>query len=109
MTDEELRDELSQLRREVESLTRTLAKLAEHVFGGQITGLMSMYSTDLSYQDWPGRPRPDLVSDRPYAPLRPAEDTLPRGGRNPRIFCEQHESGTWIHGRPHNCPTWARR
>jgi len=39
---------------------------------------------------------------------RPPEDRLPRR-RNPRLWCEQHENGTWIHGTPHNCPAWARR
>jgi hypothetical protein len=47
----------------------------------------------------------------PAAPVRtppkpdPA-DRLPRG-RNPRIGCE-HVDGTWIHGRPHDCPKSAR-
>jgi hypothetical protein len=33
-------------------------------------------------------------------------DRLPRV-RNPRIGCEQMD-GTWIHGRPHDCPKSAR-
>lgn len=35
-------------------------------------------------------------------------DRLPRR-RNPRIGCERYESGTWIHGDPHDCPKGARR
>lgn len=35
-----------------------------------------------------------------------ARDTLPRR-RNPAIGCRQVE-GTWIHGRPHDCPRFAR-
>ena len=33
-------------------------------------------------------------------------DRLPRL-RNPRIGCE-HLDGTWVHGRPHDCPRSAR-
>lgn len=36
------------------------------------------------------------------------DDRLPRR-RNPRIGCEEHASGTWIHGDPHDCPRWTRR
>lgn len=32
-------------------------------------------------------------------------DRLPRR-RNPRIGCYEHANGTWIHGRPHDCPKW---
>jgi hypothetical protein len=39
---------------------------------------------------------------------REEEDRLPSHGRNTRIGCEQYDSGTWIHGRPHNCPRNAR-
>lgn len=35
-----------------------------------------------------------------------ADDRLPRV-RNPRIGCENVD-GTWIHGRPHDCPRSAR-
>lgn len=45
---------------------------------------------------------------RPTGPPRDPDDLLPRRGRNPRIGCEQLD-GTWIHGRPHDCPRWARR
>jgi len=40
---------------------------------------------------------------------RPELDRLPSHGRNTRIGCQQYDSATWIHGRPHNCPQWARR
>lgn len=125
MTEEELLAEVNRLRGEVAGLRSAVAHLAEHLLGGQITDLLTMFATgdepashpempsafatDGSFSDWPGRPRPDLVPQLPYTPPRPPEDSLPRSGRNPRIFCEQYESGTWIHGRPHNCPTWARR
>ena len=110
MTEEELLAEIEKLRREIGELRSTIARVAEHGFGGQISGLLSMLGAEGSYSDWPGRQRPDLVPEYSYTPpARPPEDSLPRGGRNPRIFCEQHESGTWIHGRPHNCPPWARR
>lgn len=33
------------------------------------------------------------------------DDRLPRS-RNPHIGCYEHASGTWIHGRPHDCPRW---
>lgn len=29
--------------------------------------------------------------------------------RHPQVGCYEHESGTWIHGRPHTCPKWTRR
>jgi hypothetical protein len=38
----------------------------------------------------------------------PELDRLPRGGRSVFIGCQRHESGTWVHGRPHNCPLHAR-
>lgn len=112
MTEEELLAEVAKLRGEVAGLRSAVAHLAEHVLGNQFDGLLKMFAGDASgsFSDWPGRPRPDLVPEYSYTPPpRPPEDSLPRGGRNPRIFCEQHESGTWIHGRPHNCPPWARR
>jgi hypothetical protein len=62
-----------------------------------------------AFADWPTTPAAGLVPEFAHIPPRPPEDVLPRGGRNPRIFCERHDSGTWIHGDPHNCPTWARR
>lgn len=38
------------------------------------------------------------------------DDEEPHGGRNPHIGCHLPEgSATWIHGRPHDCPPWARR
>ncbi|HZP54354.1 hypothetical protein [Actinocrinis sp.] len=46
-------------------------------------------------------PRATLPSDE--------EDRLPSHGRNTRIGCQQYDSGTWVHGRPHDCPRWARR
>lgn len=121
MTDEDLRREVDRLRAELDNLTRAVAKLVvqqnphladpmfhyyqafidgEHAFAADSGG---------SFSDWPGRPRPDLVPELMHTPPRQAEDVLPRGGRNPRIGCEQHDSGTWIHGAPHDCPTWARR
>lgn len=44
----------------------------------------------------------------PPAPLPKPDpaDRLPRH-RNPRIGCEQLD-GTWVHGRPHDCPEWLR-
>ncbi len=29
-------------------------------------------------------------------------------GRNTRVGCQRYESGTWVHGAPHDCPRWAR-
>lgn len=29
--------------------------------------------------------------------------------RHPQVGCYEHDSGTWIHGRPHTCPKWTRR
>lgn len=34
-------------------------------------------------------------------------DRLPRR-RNPRIGCKEYPGGTWIHGRPHDCPRSVR-
>jgi hypothetical protein len=51
------------------------------------------------------------VTQLPILPKQPAHDerdVLPRR-RNPQIGCYEHPSGTWIHGRPHNCPKWLRR
>lgn len=51
------------------------------------------------------------VSQLPLLTPSPASDErdiLPRR-RNPQIGCYEHASGTWIHGRPHNCPRWLRR
>lgn len=111
MTEEELLAEVERLRGEVACLRSAVAQIAQHVLGGQIDGLLSMFG---QAQDASARYTAVLdnlasSSREPFVPLRPSEDTLPRGGRNPRIFCEQYESGTWIHGRPHNCPPWARR
>ena len=44
----------------------------------------------------------------PFTRAVDPDDRLPRR-RNPRIGCEQHASGTWIHGAPHTCPKWTRR
>lgn len=111
---EQLRAEVARLRHEVDTLTRAVAHLIQ-----QRTGYQAMLDTEHgfllgdtsgSYADWPGRPRPDLVPEYSYTPPpRQPQDVLPRGGRNPRIGCEHHQSGTWIHGAPHDCPTWARR
>jgi len=50
-----------------------------------------------------------VVSDEVYVPsLDVATRTTYGGDRNPRIGCQQFESGTIIHGRPHSCPKWAR-
>lgn len=57
-------------------------------------------------------PQQGPVWREPEAPLPPADppprkpERAPRR-RNPRIGCEQL-AGTWIHGSPHDCPTWAR-
>jgi len=111
-TDDKLRAEVDRLRSEVETLSRTIAKLAEHMFGGQISGLLSMlgYQTQVDVdRALPyGAPGDPPVDSQPRVPLRAVEDVLPRSGRNPRIFCEQYDSGTWIHGRPHDCPPWTR-
>ncbi len=110
MTEEELLAEVEKLRREVAGLRSAVANLAEHVLGGQITGLLTMFATGEEPAQYPGLLQDVLPSARtPSVPPRAPEDTLPRSGRNPRIFCEQYDSGTWIHGRPHNCPAWARR
>ena len=114
MTDEDLLAEINQLRREVDTLMQAVARLIQDQTGHKTmldTERAFLYGSDSGarYADWPGRPRPDLVPELTHVPPRPVEDTLPRGGRNPRIFCERYDSGTWIHGRPHDCPTWARR
>ena len=51
---------------------------------------------------------PDTVAELWPAPEeeRPEADRLPRG-RNPFIGCRELH-GTWIHGRPHDCPRTAR-
>lgn len=117
MTDQELHDEVQRLRRDVDTLVRAVAQLIQ--FGGPPPSYQAMLNTEHaflpgivgSFADWTGRPRPDLVPEPTHRPIprRPTEDTLPRGGRNPRIFCERYDSGTWVHGHPHDCPTWARR
>lgn len=107
-SNEQLRAEVDRLRHGVNMLTQAVAHLIEQRRGPD-TEHAFLTGTVASFADWPGRPRPDLVPELTRIPPLPAEDVLPRGGRNPRIFCEQHESGTWIHGDPHNCPTWARR
>lgn len=51
----------------------------------------------------------DACAQPRLTPPREPLDALPRGGRNPRIGCERYDSGTWIHGWPHDCPRSARR
>lgn len=55
-----------------------------------------------------GTPTPEAAPVRRSGPPRDGPDLLPKTGRNVRIGCERYESGTWIHGRPHDCPRWAR-
>lgn len=113
MTDDELAAEVRLLRHEVNTLTSALAQLAQHVLGRQYDDLTRMFFVNGGFSDWPGGPQPGVVpepfTDAPRVPPRPVEDVLPRGGRNLRIGCEQYDSGTWIHGWPHDCPRWARR
>lgn len=116
MSDQELRDEVVRLRHDVDMLTQAVARLIQDDgpppdYQAYLAAERAGHERTLGgFADWPGRPRPDLVPEFAHnPPQRPAEDRLPRGGRNPRIFCERHDSGTWIHGDPHNCPTWARR
>lgn len=126
MTDEDLHQEVNRLRAEVDTLTRAVAQLIQSWRGQQQQPHLAdpvfhwdqallneepgfLRGADATFADWPGRPRPDLAPEFSYIPPRATEDVLPRGGRNPRIGCERYDSGTWVHGAPHDCPTWARR
>jgi len=122
MTDSDLRDEVERLRQQVAGLTETVAALTMLVAGGTRP---SAFPYDESNFYLNSADPYDLLRDRMGAdpahlrdggaahgltPPRSPVDVLPRGGRNPRIGCEHFESsGTWIHGRPHDCPRWARR
>lgn len=37
-----------------------------------------------------------------------AASARPAPGCNTRIGCQRHDSGTWVHGDPHDCPRWVR-
>jgi hypothetical protein len=73
---------------------------AEARFEGLLETLRGTYSSG---------PWPETIPPRPRGAERDERDRLPTRGRNVRIGCEQYDSGTWIHGRPHDCPAWARR
>lgn len=108
MSDEDLHAEVERLRAQVGRLTSAVAQLAQHLLGDQINGVLAMFA-NAQPPFWQATPQHELVTPQlPAIPLRPVEDVLPRGGRNPHIGCQQYDSGTWVHGRPHDCPTWAR-
>lgn len=113
MSDDQLAADVQRLRHEVDTLTSAVARLAQHLLGRSYDELARMFFVNGGSSDWPGPPRPDLVpevfTNAARVPLLPVDDVLPRGGRNPRIGCEQYDSGTWIHGLPHDCPRWVRR
>lgn len=122
MTDNDLHAEVERLRHQVAGLTETVAALTMLVTGQRPNVFpydeMNAYLNDLSSEEHaflhglpPGPDRADLEGGaaRGLTPPRSPADVLPRSGRNPRIGCDQYESGTWIHGRPHDCPRWARR
>jgi hypothetical protein len=58
----------------------------------------------------PGADSPwQVVSDEVCVPsLGLASRTEYRGGRDARTDCRWHDSGVWIHARPHTCPPHAR-
>jgi hypothetical protein len=95
-------------------------------YDGIETTLRGVLAYDLPQPPWP---RHDEASDAEYTnfirrmllgdtaaakpvtpgpPERDEPDRLPLRRRNTRIGCEQYASGTWIHGRPHDCPRWVR-
>lgn len=61
---------------------------------------------DFSEWNLPPVDVPDTIPTEWLRDGRPREDRLPRS-RNPFIGCRQLD-GTWIHGRPHDCPRSAR-
>lgn len=124
MTDNDLRDEVERLRHQVAGLAETVAALAMLVTGGprpsvfpydeMNTYLSALASEPHAFLQGPTAgthpPTREGAATHGLTPPRSPVDVLPRGGRNVRIGCEHYESsGTWIHGRPHDCPKWARR
>lgn len=69
----------------------------------RFTGLLSALGDTQGANPWRSAhplPRVTLPVDE--------QDRLSSHGRNARIGCRRFDSGTWWHGRPHDCPRWAR-
>jgi hypothetical protein len=85
-----------------EGLRDTLTRTPGYTPMPEFTGLLD------TLNGYYGGPLSPMLRAPEHAGRAPEPgDRLPRR-RNPRIGCEVYDSGTWIHGNPHDCPKSAR-